>query len=115
MAEGKTRQRLIEEKENEALIPHKEFPGDRPTTTLLFVGELNAYKCGQLLSLYEHRTSIEGFLFDVNSYDQFGVELGKVLAKRVRNIFKTGEVDKNEPQINSATVKLLNQYLKSRQ
>jgi len=68
-----------------------------------------------LLSLYEHRTSIEGFLFDVNSYDQFGVELGKVLAKRVREILKTGQVDKKEPQINSATVKLLNQYLKSRQ
>lgn len=114
MAEGKTRQKLIEEKESEALIPHKEFPGDRPTCSLLFVGELNAYKCGQLLALYEHRTSIEGFLFDVNSYDQFGVELGKVLAKRVRNIFTTGEVDKKEPKINSATVKLINQYLAAR-
>jgi glucose-6-phosphate isomerase len=53
-------------------------------------------------------------LFDVNSYDQFGVELGKVLAKRVRSIFKSGEVDKNEPKINSATVKLINQYLAER-
>ena len=81
---------------------------------MLFIGELNAYKCGQLLALYEHRTSIEGFLFDVNSYDQFGVELGKVLAKRVRNILKTGEVDENEPKINSATLKLLKQYLAAR-
>jgi glucose-6-phosphate isomerase len=115
LAEGKTKQKLIEEKESEVLIPHKEFPGDRATCSLLFLGELNAYKCGQLLALYEHRTSIEGFLFDVNSYDQFGVELGKVLAKRVRNILKAGEVDKNEPKINSATVKLINQYLASRE
>ena len=67
---------------------HKEFPGDRPSLSFLFLGELNAYKCGQLLAMYEHRTSVEGFIWEVNSYDQYGVELGKVLAKNVRGIFE---------------------------
>ena len=60
--------------------------GDRPSTSLLFLGALDAYKCGQLLALYEHRVVVEGFLFGVNTFDQWGVELGKVLAKDVRNV-----------------------------
>lgn len=88
LAIGKTRGELIADKEKEKLWPHKEFPGDRPSLSLLFLGELDAYKCGQLLALYEHRTSVEGFIFEVNSYDQYGVELGKVLAKNVREILK---------------------------
>jgi glucose-6-phosphate isomerase len=54
------------------------FPGDRPSLSILF-DELNAYSCGQLLALYEHRTTVEGFLWKINSFDQYGVELGKVL------------------------------------
>lgn len=70
-------------------MTHKEFPGDRPSMSLLFLGELNAFKCGELLAMYEHRTSVEGFLWDINSYDQWGVELGKVLAKKVRKMMQT--------------------------
>lgn len=69
------------------MIGHKVFPGDRPSSSLLFLTNLNAYTCGQLLAIYEHRTSVEGFIWDIDSYDQWGVELGKVLAKKVRNIF----------------------------
>ncbi len=57
---------------------------------------------------------MEGFLFDVNSYDQFGVELGKVLAKRVRNVLTTGKIDEKKPLINSATTRLLKEYLDHR-
>jgi glucose-6-phosphate isomerase len=57
---------------------------------------------------------VEGFLFDVNSYDQFGVELGKVLAKRVRNVLTTGKIDEKKPLINSATTRLLKEYLDHR-
>jgi glucose-6-phosphate isomerase len=49
---------LIAEKTPNELLAHKEFPGDRPSSSLLFLGELDAYKCGQLLALYEHRTSV---------------------------------------------------------
>lgn len=45
---------------------------------------LDAYVTGQLLALYEHRTAVQGFLWEINSFDQFGVELGKVLANKVR-------------------------------
>jgi glucose-6-phosphate isomerase len=61
---------------------------------MLFSGSLTAYSCGVLLALYEHRVAVEGYLYDCNSFDQWGVELGKVLAKDVRNVFasvKKGE------------------------
>ena len=57
--------------------------------TLLFKGELDAFKCGQLLSLYEHRVAVEGWLLGVNSFDQMGVELGKVLAKDMAHVLHT--------------------------
>ena len=63
------------------------FKGDRSSCSILFEGALTPTNCGQLLALYEHRVAVEGFLFDVNSFDQWGVELGKVLAKDVRAVF----------------------------
>ncbi|HEV2685381.1 MAG TPA: glucose-6-phosphate isomerase, partial [Actinomycetota bacterium] len=63
----------------DAQAPHRVCPGDRPSTTLL-VPELNARRLGQLLALYEHRTFVEGVMMGVNSFDQWGVELGKALA-----------------------------------
>ena len=89
---------------------HKLFPGNRPSLSILFKGALNPYKCGQLLAMYEHRTSIEGFLWEVNSYDQWGVELGKVLAKRVRTMLNEGKVG----ELNSATGALLAKYIEDR-
>lgn len=59
------------------------FQGNRPSSCLL-MPVLNAYVTGQLLSLYEHRTAVQGFVWEINSFDQFGVELGKVLANKVR-------------------------------
>jgi glucose-6-phosphate isomerase len=59
--------------------PHRVCPGDRPST-LLLLPELNARRLGQLLALYEHRTFVEGVLYGINSFDQWGVELGKALA-----------------------------------
>jgi glucose-6-phosphate isomerase len=60
--------------------PHRVCPGDRPSTMLL-LPELNARRLGQLLALYEHRTFVEGALYGINSFDQWGVELGKALAE----------------------------------
>lgn len=51
----------------------------------LLLPRLDAYTAGQLLALYEHRTAVQGFIWNVPSFDQWGVELGKVLAKNVRN------------------------------
>lgn len=70
-----------------------------------------------MLALYEHRTSIEGYLWDIDSYDQWGVELGKVLAKKVRNIFAAKDY-KGEiagATINSATKNLLGVYMEKKE
>jgi len=84
MALGKTKEELEAEGVPPNMINHKFFSGNRPSTILLFPDTLNAYALGQLLALYEHRTAVEGFIWGVNSFDQWGVELGKVLGVKVR-------------------------------
>lgn len=69
--------------------PHRVCPGDRPSTTLL-IPELNARRLGQLLALYEHRTFVEGLLCGINSFDQWGVELGKSLATPIVTALRDG-------------------------
>ncbi|MES2830955.1 MAG: glucose-6-phosphate isomerase [Pseudomonadota bacterium] len=66
----------------EALVPHKTFPGNRPSNTLLLPAMTPA-ALGALIALYEHKTFVQGVIWDVNSFDQWGVELGKALAKDV--------------------------------
>eukprot|EP01053_Blabericola_migrator_P012713 Blabericola_migrator_1__12712@NODE_813_length_6418_cov_269_331286_g573_i0_p2_GENE_NODE_813_length_6418_cov_269_331286_g573_i0NODE_813_length_6418_cov_269_331286_g573_i0_p2_ORF_typecomplete_len590_score109_36PGI/PF00342_19/1_7e124Peptidase_M16_M/PF16187_5/0_25_NODE_813_length_6418_cov_269_331286_g573_i027704539 len=88
LALGKTAEALRAEGVPENLIAHKTFPGNRPSLSLLFEGQLTPRRVGQLLALYEHRTAIEGFMWGVNSFDQWGVELGKVLAKSIRSIMQ---------------------------
>ena len=68
--------------EVERLAPHKTFPGNRPSNTIL-MEYLTPYTLGALVALYEHKTFVQGVIWDVNSFDQWGVELGKVLAKKI--------------------------------
>ncbi|VTO20219.1 glucose-6-phosphate isomerase [Brevundimonas vancanneytii] len=68
------------EDEADRLAPHKAFPGNRPSTAIL-MERLTPQTLGALIALYEHKTFVEGVLWDINSFDQWGVELGKVLAK----------------------------------
>lgn len=70
--------------EIERLVPHKTFPGNRPSNTIL-MEYLNPASLGALIALYEHKTFVQGVLWDVNSFDQWGVELGKVLAKKIES------------------------------
>ena len=67
-----------------SIVPHRTFPGNRPSISLLFP-QLTAFTTGQMLSLYEHRTAVQGFIWDINSWDQWGVELGKGLATDIRS------------------------------
>jgi glucose-6-phosphate isomerase len=73
----------------DAQAPHRACPGDRPSTTLL-LPELDARRLGQLLALYEHRTFVEGVLAGINSFDQWGVELGKALAVPLHAALREG-------------------------
>ncbi|HZW15135.1 MAG TPA: glucose-6-phosphate isomerase [Brevundimonas sp.] len=79
-----------DEAEADRLAPHKAFPGDRPSTTLL-MDALTPEAVGALIALYEHKTFVEGVIWDINSFDQWGVELGKVLAKAILNDVQAGE------------------------
>jgi len=67
---------------DEALVPHRTFPGNRPTTTIL-ADRLTPSVLGQLIALYEHKVFTQGAIWDVNSFDQWGVELGKSLAQAI--------------------------------
>ena len=83
LAVGRTREELEEMEEELELISHKEFSGNRPSLSIL-LPSLTPYSCGQLLALYEHRVAVQGMIWGINSFDQWGVELGKTLAKKVR-------------------------------
>jgi glucose-6-phosphate isomerase len=71
--------RGLAEHEIAMLLPHKVFPGNRPTNTLLF-DELDPHTLGMLIALYEHKIFVQGVIWGINSFDQWGVELGKQLA-----------------------------------
>ena len=111
MAVGKNQEELEKEGVSEMLKPHKLFEGNRPSTSLLFK-ELNAYTCGELLAIYEHRTAVQGFVWGICSFDQWGVELGKVLAKSVRKQMHDSRKEKAEVKgFNPSTTALLEKYL----
>eukprot|EP00531_Pseudo-nitzschia_arenysensis_P006334 CAMPEP_0116127454 /NCGR_PEP_ID=MMETSP0329-20121206/6848_1 /TAXON_ID=697910 /ORGANISM="Pseudo-nitzschia arenysensis, Strain B593" /LENGTH=808 /DNA_ID=CAMNT_0003621553 /DNA_START=281 /DNA_END=2707 /DNA_ORIENTATION=+ len=84
LANGKTEDEVRAEGIEEELIPHRVFKGNRPSMSLL-MPKLTAYAAGQLLAIYEHRTAVQGFIWDINSFDQWGVELGKKLANDVKS------------------------------
>lgn len=68
--------------EIERLAPHRTFPGDRPSTTLVY-DQLDPETLGKLIALYEHKVLVESVLWGINAFDQWGVELGKQLAKQI--------------------------------
>jgi len=68
--------------EIDALVPHKVFPGNRPTTSML-VPQITPDVLGQLVALYEHKIFVQGIVWDIYSFDQWGVELGKALANKI--------------------------------
>jgi len=81
------RQQGLDEAELDALLPHKMFSGNRPSNTLL-LPELTPQTLGALIALYEHKTFVQGVIWGINSFDQWGVELGKVLARTIHNELK---------------------------
>ncbi|WP_042387717.1 glucose-6-phosphate isomerase [Streptacidiphilus melanogenes] len=82
LAFGKMPDEVRAEGVAEELVPHKTFKGNHPTTTIL-AGELTPSVLGQLVALYEHKVFVQGAIWNIDSFDQWGVELGKVLAKRI--------------------------------
>ena len=113
LAYGKNADELRAEGISEDLIIHRTFEGNRPSFSLL-APKLTAYSCGQLLAIYEHRTAVQGFIWDINSFDQWGVELGKKLANDVKNHLLDARNNGEKIQAdNPATSRLLNYYVEN--
>ena len=88
------------------LVQQKTFPGNRPTNSILFQ-KLTPRTLGMLIAMYEHKIFTQGVIWNINSFDQWGVELGKQLAKAILPELKTtGEVSSHD----SSTNGLINQY-----
>lgn len=100
------RQAGISEDEVEKIAPYRVFEGNRPTNSIV-LDEVNPYHLGQLVAAYEHKIFIQGFIWNIFSYDQWGVELGKVLAKTVYNELSGGPKHDHD----SSTLALID-YLK---
>ena len=82
LAFGKTREQVKAEGTPDRLVPHRVFEGNRPSNTIL-ADRLTPAMLGKLVALYEHSVFTQGAIWDVDSFDQWGVELGKVLAQRI--------------------------------
>ena len=92
----------------EKLIPHKVFPGNRPTNSIL-VQRFDPKTLGSLIALYEHKIFVQGAIWNINSYDQMGVELGKQLAKKIEpELSSPGAISTHD----SSTNQLINEYKK---
>lgn len=106
LAFGKTPEEVRAEGVPEELVPHKTFRGNHPTTTIL-ADELTPSVLGQLVALYEHKVFVQGAIWNIDSFDQWGVELGKVLAKRIEPVL-TGDGDTEG--LDSSTAALVTAY-----
>lgn len=91
----------------EELMPYKVFPGNRPTNTILFY-TLDPKTLGSLIAMYEHKIFVQGAIWNLNSFDQWGVELGKVLAKNILTEINEGQPVENH---DGSTNGLINYYL----
>ena len=110
LAFGKTPEEVAAEGVPTDLVPHRTFPGNRPTNTILAT-RLTPSVLGQLVAAYEHKVFTQGTIWDVNSFDQWGVELGKVLSDRIAGELTDGVgVDAHD----SSTGALIRRYRQAR-
>ncbi|GLW58674.1 glucose-6-phosphate isomerase [Kitasatospora phosalacinea] len=106
LAFGKTAEEVAAEGVPAELVPHKTFRGNHPTTTIL-AAELTPRVLGQLVALYEHKVFVQGAVWNIDSFDQWGVELGKVLAKKIEPALLTGE---GTEALDASTANLVGRY-----
>jgi glucose-6-phosphate isomerase len=109
LAFGKTREQVEAEGTPDWLVPHRVFEGNRPSNTIL-MDRLSPAALGKLVALYEHSVFTQGTIWDIDSFDQWGVELGKVLAQRIIPELES----KSEPELghDSSTNNVIRRYRK---
>ena len=112
LAFGKTPEQVKAEGTPDWLVPHRVFEGNRPSNTIL-AERLTPEALGKLVALYEHYVFTQGTIWNINSFDQWGVELGKALAQRIIPELES----KTEPQLehDSSTNALIRRYRKLKQ
>src|SRR5690348_17326428 len=112
LAFGQTREQVKAEGTPDWLIPHRTFEGNRPSNTIL-MEQLTPAALGKLVALYEHSVFTQGAIWNVDSFDQWGVELGKVLAQRIIPELET----RDEPALShdSSTSALIRRYRKQKE
>ncbi|WP_089103935.1 glucose-6-phosphate isomerase [Streptomyces hyaluromycini] len=106
LAFGKTAEEVRAEGVAEEQVAHRTFRGNHPTTTIL-ARELTPSVLGQLVALYEHKVFVQGAIWNIDSFDQWGVELGKVLAKRIEPALTEGA---DVPGLDASTTALVSTY-----
>ncbi|MFF8438845.1 glucose-6-phosphate isomerase [Streptomyces bacillaris] len=109
LAFGKTPDEVRAEGVPEELVPHKTFRGNHPTTTIL-ADRLTPSVLGQLIALYEHKVFVQGAIWDIDSFDQWGVELGKVLAKKIEPVLTGDAGAEGAGELDSSTAALVAAY-----
>ncbi|MFE7586241.1 glucose-6-phosphate isomerase [Streptomyces gardneri] len=109
LAFGKTPEEVRAEGVPEELVPHKTFQGNHPTTTIL-ADALTPSVLGQLIALYEHKVFVQGAIWNIDSFDQWGVELGKVLAKKIEPVLTAAAGAQGGEQLDSSTAGLVSAY-----
>jgi glucose-6-phosphate isomerase len=109
LAFGKTAEQVKAEGTADWLVPHREFDGNRPSNTIL-ADSLTPELLGKLVALYEHSVFTQGAIWDINSFDQWGVELGKALAQRIVPELSSSSDLKHD----SSTNNLIRRYRKAR-
>ena len=118
LAFGKTieevKAELGDKASNEVLVKSKVFPGNRPTNSIM-VQKITPKTLGSLIVLYEHKIATQGFIWNINSFDQMGVELGKVLAKKILPLLQSRDAAKVDADGHDAsTAGLIKYYLANR-
>jgi len=109
LAFGKTEQEVRAEGTADAVVPHRVFEGNRPSNVIL-AEKLTPYALGTLVALYEHSVFTQGAVWTIDSFDQWGVELGKALAKRI--VPELESVEEPDLQHDSSTNALIRRYRK---
>lgn len=102
---GKTEAEVVAEGTKSDIIPFKIFEGNKPTNTI-FINKLSPESLGKLIAMYEHKIFVQGIIWNIFSYDQFGVELGKQLASKILQEFNSSTINSHD----SSTSNLLDYY-----
>lgn len=109
-AEVKQDLKNLSEEDCQKLLPYKVFDGNKPTNTLL-IDQLTPASLGKLIALYEHKIFVQGVIWNIFSYDQMGVELGKELTAGILEQFERRDFDKGNQD--ASTKQLLKRFLEA--